>query len=313
MNTWNLVGTASDYSDKNNWINLPEITKSLDTFYLYPTSNLDMAEDAPAICPIEDEGMRAVARGMYEEQATVFEKSTNVFAPFYRQTNVKVIMGLDGASFEEFQKQEQRTDVYAALDYYFSHCNQGRSFILASHSQGSVMMKLVLGEYMMAHPEYLERMVAAYVIGYTFTPKWFADHPGLRFAEGEADTGVVISWNTEGAENKGQSNLVAGPGALAINPLNWKRDDTYAGVEENLGSRLKNEETGIYEIVRGVADARVDPERGVVISAAGPAYYAPAGVFGTASCHFVDYDLYYLNLQQNIEIRISSWNQQRRR
>lgn len=307
MSTWNLIGTPSDYSDKNNWINLPEITKPVDTFYLYPTSNVDMSENAPQICPIGDEGMRAMARGMYEEQAAAYEESTNVFAPYYRQTNVKVIMGLDSKRFEEFQRQEQRTDVYAALDYYFENCNQGRPFILAAHSQGSVMTKLVLGEYMQAHPEYLKRMVAAYPIGYSFTPQWFAEHPCLRFAEGEADTGVIISWNTEGPENKGQTNLVAEEGTCVINPLNWKRDDTYAGLEENLGSRLKNERTGKYELVPGVADAKIDTERGVVVTAAGSSYYAPTNLFGTASCHFVDYDLYFANLQKNVKTRVEAW------
>ena len=57
-------------------------------------------------------------------------------------------------------------------------------------------------------------------------------------------------------------------GALSINPINWKRDDTYAGFEENLGSRILNEETGEYEILKGVADAQVDTERGVVICTA---------------------------------------------
>ena len=47
------------------------------------------------------------------------------------------------------------------------------------------------------------------------------------------DTGVIISYNTEGAGNG--DNIVVLPGAISINPLNWKRDETYASAEENLG------------------------------------------------------------------------------
>ncbi len=309
MENITLKGVASDYSDRNNWLSFPEITKDVDTFYIYPTCNVDMSENAPAICPITDEGMRGMARGMFEEQATAFEESTNVFAPFYRQTNVQALMKLDVESFYEFQKQEQRTDIFAALDYYFENINNGRPFILASHSQGSVMCKLVLGEYMQLHPEYLDRMVAAYAIGLSFTRKWLKEHPYVPFAEGESDTGVIISWNTEGPENAGHESLVLEKDAVSINPLNWKRDSTYASKETNPGSRLKNEKSEQYEILSSLADAEVDTERGTLISNAGAQFYSPGGFFGPASYHFVDFDLFYVSIQKNAEKRIAAWKQ----
>ncbi len=307
MNRTELKGTPADYSDRINWLALPEITKEVDTVYFYPTCNIDMSEGAPQICGIDDEGMRSLAREMYEEQATVFEESTNVFAPFYRQTNVKVLMGLDVDTFIEFQKQEQRTDVYAALDHYFEKLNQGRPFILASHSQGSCMLRLVLDEYMEQHPEYLKRMIAAYPIGFSFTEEWFREHPALSFAEGSSDTGVIVSWNTEGEENKGHKSLVLEEGAMAINPLNWKREPAYAGKADNPGSRLKNAETGKYEIIPGYADAKVDTARGTVICSIGKEQYAPGDFFGPASYHFLDYDLFYVSLQRNVRTRIEAW------
>ena len=69
----------------------------------------------------------------------------------------------------DFQLREQRTDVYAALDYYFEYYNQGRPFILAGHSQGSLMLKIALRDYFKEHTDYLERMIAAYVIGFSIT------------------------------------------------------------------------------------------------------------------------------------------------
>lgn len=195
-----LVGTPSDYSDKENWMTVPEITHAVDTFYLYPTCYLDDSEEALPICNIDNQAVRERAQVVYENQATVFEESTNVFAPYYRQSNIYEVMGMDSRELEAFQKKEQRTDVYAALDYYFEHYNNGRPFIIAGHSQGSIMTKIVLGEYMAAHPEYYERMVAAYVIGYSITSDWLKEHPYLKFAEGAGDTGVIVSWNTRDPE-----------------------------------------------------------------------------------------------------------------
>lgn len=42
---------------------------------------------------------------------------------------------------------------------------------------------------MEAHPEYYERMVAAYVIGYSITSDFLKEQPYLKFVEGADDTG----------------------------------------------------------------------------------------------------------------------------
>lgn len=302
-----LVGTPSDYSNKENWMTIPEITHDVDTFYLYPTCYLDDSEDALPICTIDNQAVRQRAQVVYENQATVFEESTNVFAPYYRQSNIYKVTGMNNQELEDYQRNEQRTDVYAALDYYFEHYNNGRPFIIAGHSQGSIMTRIVLGEYMEAHPEYYERMVAAYVIGYSITSDWLKDHPYLKFAEGADDTGVVVSWNTEGPGNKGQDNIVVEDGAISINPINWKRDSTYAAADENLGSRMFNADTGSYEIKKDLADAQLDTERGVVICTAKAAYTDAVGLFGPESFHNNDYAFYYENLRENVKQRAENY------
>ena len=60
-------------------------------------------------------------------------------------------------------------DMIAALDYYFDNYNEGRPFIIAGHSQGSALLKLALKNYFKDHSDYYERMVAAYLIGYSVT------------------------------------------------------------------------------------------------------------------------------------------------
>lgn len=303
-----LVGTPSDYSKKDNWLKIPETTHEVDTFYIYPTCYMDDSESAKEICDIDNEEVRKRAQDIYERQATVFEESTNVFAPYYRQSNINSLSSMSHEELDKFQQKEQRTDIYAALDYFFEHYNNGRPFIIAGHSQGSIMTRIVLGEYMKAHPEYYERMVAAYVIGYSITSDWLEEHPYLKFAEGADDTGVIVSWNTEGPDNKGKDNLVVEDGAISINPINWKRDDTYASADENLGSRIQNEETGAYEIKKGIADAKLDTERGVVVCTTKEVEYSTTGgLFGPASLHGNDYGLYYENLRENVKLRVEKF------
>lgn len=303
--TVELVGTASDYSNKDNWLAIPEITKKADTIYFYPTAYNDASEGAKDICDIDNKAMREKAQQLYEQQAVAFEDATNVYAPYYRQSNIFAVME-HADDPESFQKNEQRTDVYAALDYYFENYNDDRPFILAGHSQGSMMIRLVLDEYFSMHPELADRMIAAYAIGESFPKDWLDKHTYVKFAEGADDTGVIVSWNTEGPGNKDANNFVVEKGAVSINPINWKRDDTYAPAKDNLGSRSLDE-NGEYVITPGLNDAQVNTERGVVICTTSSQFVPLSNLFGEESLHGVDFDLYFENIRQNVKVRVDAY------
>ena len=308
-----LKGEASDYSDVENWLRIPAAKKEVDTFFIYPTIVTDTDPDAPQIIPIDDPVMRLGAEGTYLKDAMAFEKSTNVFVPFYRQSNMAALAELREDELIEFQMQEQRTDIYGALDYYFEHFNEGRPFILAGHSQGSIMSKIVLEEYMQAHPDYYDRMVAAYLVGFSVTKRDLKDYPHLKFAQGEDDTGVVVSWNTEGPGNKHADNIVVLKDAISINPINWKLDDTYAPAEENLGSRIDILEDYKFDEKRpGLADAQVDTERGVVVCRNEDLPHSTTDedlpdVFGPDSFHRGDYAFFYFNVEENVGKRVDAY------
>ena len=297
---------AVDYSDKNNWLRQPEITKDVDVFYVYPTEYADDSEEASMFADINDKSLRQLWEEVYQMQGTAYEESANVFAPYYRQVNMASAIKLPREELNAAFASTPKEDVFAALDYYFEHLNDGRPFILASHSQGSIMQSLVLAEYMKKHPELLKRMIAAYVIGYSITKDYLEANPHLKFAEGAEDTGVIISYNTESAGN--ENNIVVLPGAISINPINWKRDETYASAEENLGGYIPNEELGKMEDVPHPADAQVNLERGVVITTT-QAMKPMAGPvpFGNGSFHSGDYALYYYNIKENVATRIAAY------
>lgn len=317
----NLVGEPTDYSDENNWYRIPEKNdKEVDTFFVYPTVYINPDKDAYDIVPIDDETMRAGVAGNYKSQAVIYEDLTNLYEPYYRQTNLATLIGKSPEEFMEFQYQEQRTDVYAALDYYFENYNEGRPFILAGHSQGSMMLKISLRDYFKEHTEYLDRMVAAYVLGFSITKEDLEINPALRFAEGADDVGVIVSWNTEGSGNRDQENVVVTEGAISINPINWKRDDTKAEASENLGDHLpvKDENgniTGFDEKQPGRLDAQLDTERGVVICTTMADNYISVDAldddtpnpFGPESLHNMDYAGYWGNIRENVQTRIKAY------
>lgn len=277
-----------DYSNSDNWMFLPEEnTKEVDTIYLYPSAYGLTSEVEDDIADIDDVNMRVLAIYYASSQASVFDESTNLYAPYYRQFTVNSLVDMIDDSPESLQYIASQ-DIYNMLDYYFENLNEGRPFVLAGHSQGSVWLTVVLEDYMKAHPEYYERMVAAYIIGYSVTEDYLAKNPHLKFAEDSNDTGVIISYNTEGPGNKDAYNCVVRAGARSINPINWSLDETHA--------------------TNGTVDAQIDSERGVVICTTiqnTPEMKASlAEYFGEESFHLYDYDLYWEELQKNVADRI---------
>ena len=303
---------APDYSLPDCWLQVPEITKDVDTFYVYSTVYFDSSfeEGAPDYAALDNPEMMLGALGEYVTNASVYEDSTNVFVPYYRQAGMRyanevsktgnIDAALSGISYD---------DMSAALDYYFEKCNNGRPFIIAGHSQGSAMVRYILKNYFKKHPDYYERMVAAYAIGYSITKEDLEANPHMKFATGESDTGVIISWHTEGPKNVEENarNVAVLPHGISINPLNWKRDETYAPASENLGSYMANAESEMYEITDVGADAKVVLNRGVIVTNTTYDQYAPAEFFGPQSFHEDDYTLYYNNLKANVAKRIAAY------
>ena len=304
---------ATDYSQKSNWLNQPEITKDVDAFYIYSTSYFESSfeKGASDYASLDNAEMREGAQQEYFDHATVFEESCNVFTPWYRQFGMRYageVMAKTG-SLDEAIAGVLYSDITAALDYYFEHCNQGRPFMIAGHSQGSAIVRYVLKHYFKEHPDYYKRMVAAYAIGYSITKDDLKDYPHLKFATGETDTGVIISWNTEGKQNveENAKNIVVLPGAISINPLNWKLDDTYAPSSENLGSLLIDESAATVSIGDIGADAQVNTGRGVILTNAKSDPIALTAFFGPASFHNGDYTFYYNNIKDNAAKRIAAY------
>ena len=301
---------ATDYSVKANWCKIPTITKDVDMFYI-PATNYDGEEaGAPNFAPIDNKEMVAGIADEYMAHASAYADVANVFVPYYRQASLKyeedcwrrtgdMLTALTGTPY---------TDISAALDYYFKNYNGGRPFMIGGHSQGSAMTKLCLMKYFKEHPDYYKRMIAAYVIGFAVTKDDLQNNPHLKFATGESDTGVIVSWNTEGPGNANAKNMVWMPGAISINPLNWKLDDTYASADENLGSYILNLETLEREFEYDIdADAQVNVARGVVVTNADCPFNPYTKIFGEASFHNEDYGLFYNNLKANVAKRVAAY------
>jgi hypothetical protein len=257
------------------------------------------------------------AQSAYKRQAWAFRTFANIYAPYYRQIDGTYQLALPPEEQEANIEGPPATDVLAAFQYYLDHYNHGRPYILAGHSQGSAVLRYLLSSYMKTHPRVYRRMVAAYIVGQSITPEYLAANPHLKYARGAGDTGVILSWNTE-APTIAAPNPVTLPGGIAINPLTWTREETKAGAWSNPGSiqlflhdgaPVTNARGQILR-VKGLADARVDKTRGVVISSTVPTdqipFYIP-GVFPQGVFHSFDYPLYFFSVRANAAARAENY------
>jgi hypothetical protein len=308
------VQDVTDYSQTKHWLNIPaSIDKEVDIFYLYPTSWQKVDSTESNFCKIDNPLMLKYSKFAFERQASAFETVGNIYAPYYRQDDALYTLSLPLEEQAKVVGGIPKTDVFAAFDYYIKHYNNGRPYILVGHSQGSNVMVFLLSEYMKENPQVYSRMIAAYVVGYSITGEYLANNPHLKFANGPDDTGVIISFNTEAPEVVKGTNGVVLPGAIAINPITWTRDETLAPASENLGSITLNKDgsvaEGIPTPIMNYADAQVDKDKGVVICttvsvdklAPGSALFA-RGIF-----HSFDYAFYYYNIRENAANRTKKY------
>lgn len=295
------------YTDPANWaVYTPadKADKPFDVFYVYPT--LVLSRDVPLMQ--WDKKTKTKTVGFAEAQLSGFMKYANVYCPYVRQLEfTRCIKELESGFKTEGAPEESMaagaSDTIEALQYYLTHLNRGRPYILLGHSQGSYDLAIALSRNGNIRTDF--GFVAAYLIGMPFYDRKFAPHP---FAAGADDVGVIVSWNTQ-SPDAGKS-LFSGKGAYCINPLNWRTDATPAKPEENPGAMFYDYETRRYERIPNYCGAVIDPEKGALIALNVPeSKFTKLELLGKGVWHMNDLWFFYDALVANARLRVSKWMQ----
>ena len=333
-----LASPAPDYTQDAAWVGLPghpgqadvvppqsgaedaEANAKVDVFFIYPTTFFGRAGvhfDQDAWNAAYDEGgmTRSVLEsGVMRFQASAFNGCCRIYAPRYRQAVIYAFMGKGESEHAALDFAYQ--DVLRAFDEFIAHRNQGRPFILAGHSQGSLHGMRLLRERIAGTP-LARRMVAAYLVGYAI-PLDLKLPDGTGPCRTPTDTGCYLTWNSLAPQANrlgwqqtstiwldNAYQMIAGRPLTCVNPLSWTLDDT-APAESNLG--------GLAFVP---ADVAMQPPRKALTGAActdGVLIVTPPaddpgltyGVFN-GNYHIYDYNLFYMNVRQNLATRTDAY------
>ena len=295
----------SAYAQAGNWAYLEvDKTADADVFFICPT--VYGGDEDCFNMPMDDEDAKNDFLGATNMEKGIYDSDARFFAPYYRQAGLNVYE-LSAEDREEYLALAY-ADIKDAFLYYLEHYNNGRPIILAGFSQGGDMSIRLLKDCF-AEEEVNELLVACYAIGWSVSEEDLEQYPHLRFASGEDDTGVIISFNSEAESVTDSLMIPAGTRTLAINPLNWKTDSTPAGKEENLGACFTDYSGNIITEIPQLTGAYIDPQRGALkVPDVTPEEYPPVlSIFSDGIYHLYDYQFFYRNLQENVEVRLNAY------
>ena len=184
---------AIDYSDNSNWSYFETDTtdKAADVFFVCPT--VYSGSDDSYNMRLTDEDTKADFLGAINMEKEIYDRDSRFFAPNYRQAGLNVY-AMETSDREQYLELAF-DDVKNAFEYYYKTCNNGRPIILAGFSQGADMCIRLMKERF-KNENIQDQLIACYAIGWRITEEEIREYPQLKSAEGESDTGVIISFNS---------------------------------------------------------------------------------------------------------------------
>jgi Protein of unknown function (DUF3089) len=131
----------------------------LDCFYVYPTVSRDQGLNSDLNAGPEE-------RGAASTQFARFAGVCRTFAPIYRQMTVGAVAAYAAGADITAAGDLAYRDVAAAWHNYLATKNDGRPFVLIGHSQGSLMLQMLIAREIETNPALAARMRLAILPGY---------------------------------------------------------------------------------------------------------------------------------------------------
>jgi hypothetical protein len=287
---WAALPWKNDYADllPDTSLKNRQDTAQADVFFIHPTTYVGLEWNADISNDLLN---KTTDKGTIKMQASVFNGSCRVFAPYYRQAVMRTFFSPESEKSKEVLDFAY-SDVKKAFIHYLKNWNENRPFIIASHSQGS-RHAIELIKELIDTTSLKKNLVAAYIIGWPLKCDEFQNIP---VCSNQKQNECFVTWNSfDWGTEKTIKNYFEN--ACCVNPLTWTADSTFGGREMHKGSVPLT----FKRIDKNTVDARCVNGKLWVQGPKGAEYFLVGKNY-----HVMDYDLFYLDIRMNIAERINN-------
>ncbi len=305
------VPKKRDYSKPDSWLVNPSLLdlsnflpkekiilnpkNDIVVFFVHPTTFINRNNWNQ---PKDDyEANQILKKRILLNQVAIFSACCEVYAPAYRQATLYAFVAQKNNKEDAFRIAYQ--DVKNSFEYFDQNYRNGRPFILAGHSQGS-MHALKLLKEVRNNKQLFSDMVAAYLVGFSVTK---SDIYPTEVCEKPDSINCVVAWNS--VEERGFVTFQREEELICVNPLSWNTSEKALSSFYNLGGvgfqqwSINQEKTlGPIELEAYVAGARCKNGNLLVTDLTSSNF--PVRLF---SLHAYDYGLFFSNILNNTKVR----------
>ncbi len=304
--------TSLDYSDLSLWAAHPDkkdmadmvpdqkLTDNqpdaqVDVFFVHPTTYTKKFIDGLWNAPVDNAELNAKTTSTtIKLQASIFNVAGKVYAPFYRQAHLQSYYPKKSGdnAIPAFALAYQ--DVEDAFNQFLKW-NDGRPFIIASHSQGTQHAGMLVKKRIDGQ-DLQKRMVAAYLVGMPIKKDAYSSIP---ICDDPSDTGCYVSWRTYmkgGGPKKGwrtQDNITV------VNPITWKVDSNYSDLSEHEGVVMFKYDKILPQKTR----AKIE---GNVLWIKRPKFFG-SFLLLNKNFHVADFNMFWMDVRSNVENRVQTY------
>jgi hypothetical protein len=186
---------APDYAQRTAWALLPDPAAApqpgeVDVFFLHPTAyNGGKHWNSPIL---DHAATVTLTQVMLPNYAAPFDAVGDVYAPRYREASLftKSTLWDDAIEAREFAYG----DVKTAFEYYLTHLNHGRPFIIVGAEQGGELAARLLREVVAPDPDLRRRLVAAYLIDTVVPADEYSAAAPVPACAQRPQAGCLVAW-----------------------------------------------------------------------------------------------------------------------
>lgn len=304
--------SSLDYSDLDLWVSHPDkkdaadavpspelsdnqANASVDVFFVHPTTYTKKFINESWNAPIDNAELNDKTENTtIKLQASVFNGAAKIYAPHYRQAHLHSYYPKKSGDNGKPAFAIAYQDVENAFDQFLKW-NNGRPFIIASHSQGT-QHAAVLVKKRIDGQDLQNRMIAAYLVGMPIKNGIYDDIP---VCDDPHDTGCYVAWRTYGKRGGPKKGWRTQDDITVVNPITWTLDNSYSSFDDHEGIVMGK----FNKVLPNKTRAKIE---GNVLWITKPKIFGSFLIFNK-NWHVADYNMFWMDIRTNVENRVNTF------